>query len=536
MTRDYKDIIVAGGGTAGFITALILKANYGTNVNVKMIVPSNIGIIGVGEGSTEHFDQFRQFLQINEEELLKETKGSLKAGIKFENWMKDKTYYHVLSADFKYTLGADENKIVEFNAMTGETDNAKWMPRCFIDDTVQDIYAIHDNKIKLKVNGLFQFHFNTFELNNYLHKLAKKWNIEVIDDEIIDVKLDEQGYIDKLICKKGEQKGDFYIDSTGFRRVLITKLGAKWISYGDQLPLKEAIAFPTGDEDRYPITTLAKAMNSGWRWRIPTQGRFGNGYIYDTDFINKDQAVDEVQKEMGHDINVAKNIKFDPGALDKVWIKNCYAVGLSANFVEPLEATSIGSSINQAFIFMHYLPGYSDLDIKLVNNRCTQLMENVRDFIRLHYINDRRDTPFWRKCAELPMSDTLKEMLEVWKNGKLLRAMDKLATDHGQGTHDLFRIENFNMIAAHHNLINRKKLKTYFESKNELAMRGFWETYAWTKFRNTPSYIAELPHKEYLKQLGDTMDHNKVVFPNVKLQTFDQWKEHYKQTYSKVDK
>ena len=86
------------------------------------------------------------------------------------------------------------------------------------------------------------------------------------------------------------------------------------------------------------------------------------------------------------------------------------------------------------------------------------------------------------------------------------------------------------------NLINRKKLKTYFESKNELAMRGFWETYAWTKFRNTPSYIAELPHKEYLKQLGDTMDHNKVVFPNVKLQTFEQWKEHYKQTYSKVDK
>ena len=303
------NLIVAGGGTAGFITALILKQNYGENINVKMLIPEKIGIIGVGEGSTEHFDDFRSFMGVSVEELIAKTKATGKSGIKFVDWMKDKTYYHVVSADFSSVHAADD-KATEWRIANKMYENEMWVPRSIINDDVEQTYEpgkVQEN-IQLKLSGLYQYHFNTFEMNKWLTELATKLNIELIDDEIKEVKLNDNGEIDELICEKGNHKADFYIDSTGFKRVLISKLGAKWISYGDQLPLKEAIAFPTGDTDNYAITTLAKAMNCGWRWRIPTNGRHGNGYIYDTDFINKDQAIDEVQKEMGHNINVAKNI------------------------------------------------------------------------------------------------------------------------------------------------------------------------------------------------------------------------------------
>ena len=121
----------------------------------------------------------------------------------------------------------------------------------------------------------------------------------------------------------------------------MSKLGAKWNSYNKYLKMNEAIAFQTEDTDNYNTYTLARAMDYGWMWRIPVYGRWGNGYIFNNEYINAGQAKKEVEKLLGREINVARNIKFDPGSLDRVWIKNCLAVGLSANFVEPLEATSI---------------------------------------------------------------------------------------------------------------------------------------------------------------------------------------------------
>ena len=519
----FKNIIVAGGGTAGFISALVLKRKFGKNINVKMLVPDKIGIIGVGEGSTEHFDELRKFLDLSEEELIQKAGATGKAGIKFDNWMKDHNYYHVLSADFEHLVGAD-NKIAEFNIAYRRLRPTDWMSNCFVNNEVEQLYepgGVAENK-QLKMSGLYQYHFNTFKLNEYLTELAKKFNIEIVDDEIKEVRLNNNGEVDELVCEKGNHKADFYIDSTGFKRVIMNKLGAKWVSYGDQLPLKEAIAFPTGDTENYAITTLAKAMNYGWRWRIPTFGRHGNGYIYDTDFINKDQAVEEIEKEYGHEINVAKNIKFDPGKLDKVWIKNCYAVGLSANFIEPLEATSIGTSINQAFCLMHFLPDYSDSDIKIVNKIVDNIMDNVRDFVRLHYINDRRDTPFWQKCAELPMSDYLKHMLEVWKSGKLIRDMDY---DSNIGPYSLFTSQNFNMIAAHHGLINSDRLRKYFDATEDGIKDGVMDKVLYGQYRNSGYYTPKITHKEYIQQINDKGDHYKVEWPETELISFEEWKK-----------
>ena len=509
--KQKSKIIIVGGGTAGLVSALLIKRRF-QNVNIEIVKSQKIGIIGVGEGSTENFTDFVRSCNLNENELINRSDATIKGGILFLNWYKDMYFYNV---DKRFT----DIRIGQYNG--GYSYNYAYDLPHF--DTTTRYLAQNLINPNVKVN---QYHFNTFKLNEYLIEVCKNRNIKITDDEIVDVSVDDDG-ISKLKGEKDEYVADFYIDSTGFKRVLMSKLGAKWISYGDQLPLKEAIAFPTGDTDNYAITTLAKAMNSGWRWRIPTNGRHGNGYIYDTDFITKAQAIDEVQTELGHDINVAKNIKFDPGKLDKVWIKNCYAVGLSANFIEPLEATSIGTSINQAFAFMHFLPSYTQKDIDILNKIVDGIMDNVRDFVRLHYINDRRDTPFWRKCAELPMSDSLKHKLSVWKNGKLLRDMD---IDSGFTHYTLFKSDNFNMIAAHHGLVNEDKLKQYYESFNMTAKTRTLNKIAFGKYRNSGFYTPFTTHKDYIKQICEKGDHYKVQWPETPLMSFETWKEKYRQS------
>jgi tryptophan halogenase len=179
--------------------------------------------------------------------------------------------------------------------------------------------------------------------------------------------------------------------------------------------MKSAIVFPTGDRDEYNMWTVSQAMDYGWMFTIPVWGRHGNGYIFDSDYITAEQAKEEVEQFLGHEINVGKQINFDPGALDNVWINNCCAVGLSASFVEPLEASSIGSSIQQAFLLMHKISNYNNTVIKQYNTSVTSILENIRDFIVLHYITKKENSKFWKDIQSIELPNSLKEKLELWK-------------------------------------------------------------------------------------------------------------------------
>ena len=176
---------------------------------------------------------------------------------------------------------------------------------------------------------------------------------------------------------------------------------------------------------------------------------------------------------------------------------------------------------------MHFLPSYTQKDIDILNKIVDGIMDNVRDFVRLHYINDRRDTPFWRKCAELPMSDSLKHKLSVWKNGKLLRDMD---IEGGFTHYTLFKSDNFNMIAAHHGLVNEDKLKQYYESFNMTAKTRTMDRIAFGKYRNSGFYTPFTTHKDYIKQICEKGDHYKVQWPETPLMSFETWKEKYRQS------
>ena len=253
--------------------------------------------------------------------------------------------------------------------------------------------------------------------------------------------------------------------------------------------MNEAIAFPTKDTEEYNMFTISKAMKFGWLWRIPTFGRWGNGYVFNSDYINADQAKKEAEEYIGHEVEIFKNIKFDAGALDKVWINNCVAIGLSANFVEPLEATSIGTSIQQAFLLMHNLPNYNESVSDSYNNQVNFIMNNIRDFIVLHYITKRQDSNFWKDINKNEIPDSLKENLNKWKCRLPIRE------DFLQSNYLLFYECNWINVLYGLKLLNIDNLKKDISYLNKEAVNR-----TEIELKNISLYNPKtIAHKEYLK-------------------------------------
>lgn len=401
-----KSIGIIGGGTAGFVAALILKNTY-PSVDIEVVRSTKIGTIGVGEGSTEHWSFFMDYVNIEPYEIIKECDATFKSGIMFENW-GEKDYLQNVEGNL---VGDQQGLLFVYAKYIAEGYGPKDLVGINTWNSMVPFNRFMDNTPKDTL--VSQYHFNTNKLNDFLTKKSIERGISVVDDEILDV-VTEQDQIKFLKSENKIYNYDFYVDCTGFSKILISKLGAKWNSYSDYLAMKEAIVFPTDNED-YPMWTLARAMDAGWMFRIPVWERKGNGYIFDSNFINADEAQREVESYLGHSIEVAKHIKFDPGALDKTWIGNCCAIGLSASFVEPLEASSIGTSIQQSFLLADRINNYNEHTIKLYNKQVEKILENIRDFIVLHYITNRDDTDFWKYIKTIDLPESLKDKLNLWK-------------------------------------------------------------------------------------------------------------------------
>ena len=400
-----KDFIILGGGNSGYISALILKTRY-PEKNITLIQSNEIGIIGVGEGSTEHWNAFLNFCNISPFDMIKKCGSTFKTGIYYKGWTP-KDYVHIVSNgynsycdDYFYQYAYLISKQFNGLSLSPSFFNESKFPKKYLEEFFPPIN---------------QFHFDTFKLNSFLMDICKERGIEIIIDEIVSGKINsENGNIDYIISKKEEKyQSKFFIDCTGFKKKLITDiLGVKWISYKKYFKLNSAIAFATDEMEEYNAWTVSYARNAGWSWHIPVQGRTGNGYVFSDDFISFDEAYEEIEREYGV-VDVIKKIKFDPGRIEKFWYKNCMAVGLSSNFVEPLEATSIASIIQQMFCFISFYPSG---DKKTFNRIMEEIFENVSDYVLLHYLIEKDDTSFWKDNKQnIVLTDSLKNNLEIFK-------------------------------------------------------------------------------------------------------------------------
>jgi len=410
---NQKKIVVVGSGTAGLVTGLIIKS-YFKNYNVINVSSSKRGIIGVGEGSTEHWRIFQDVVGIHPHDMIKNVDITHKYGIRYENWTNHTPdYFHSVGGTgihfgsfwAGYAIALENNRLL--------TNTYSW--RGIVEDKIIDL----GEKTHYGSN---QYHFDTFKLNEYLIKLSKEKGIIFVDDDVIDVFVSENGYVESVLTKENNQNisADFFVDATGFHRQVLSKIADQtFIPYRKYLPCDKAIAFPTEADPSGRIRpyTRARALKNGWMWEIPTLSRRGNGYVFSSDFCSTEQAIKEASEIHEFEVTPAKVIDFTSGYFKETWKNNCIAVGLAAGFVEPLEATSISTTIQQARVLCSYLPTFSEnrtYGIKEYHRIMDSIMNNILCMISLHYISDRSDTEMWKAQQSAEKPELLQHLIELW--------------------------------------------------------------------------------------------------------------------------
>ena len=242
--------------------------------------------------------------------------------------------------------------------------------------------------------------------------------------------------------------------------------------------------------EEYNKYTKSTARKNGWSWTIPTQTRTGNGYVYCDGFIGKDEAHQEMEEAYGQSLEVARSFKFDPGRLEKAWHKNCYAVGLSQSFVEPLEATSIGSVIQQMFCFMHFLPSY---DEESCNDHVNAIFDNIADYVQAHYLVKRDDTPFWKEVKNnLELTPNLQNYLDKWQNRLPLPSDIYCAWE-------MFNSANYIPILYGLDWFDRNKIKLEYD-QYEMYETSQKELEEYNNYQDSLFWIG---HKDFVKQISN---------------------------------
>ena len=427
-----RKFVIVGGGTAGWITAHRIRQLFPDD-EVTIIYSEEKGIIGVGEATTPHLTEFINSLGIDVFHFLKEVGGTIKNGIKFKNWNGDgKEYMHPFV-----------DRISEFS-IPNVFDQECWTyyQQLLINKNLpfnQYLYQprlADENKIDL-YNTSFAIHFDANKFAKYLEVIAADKNIEIIVGDVVSTDLKENGNIEKINLKEQTIECDFVFDCSGFSKLLIGKLfKEEWISYKQYLPMKKAITFWLDADEKIPSYTAATAMKYGWSWKIPLRDRFGCGYVYDSDYINEHEAQQEAEEYYQRKLDVRKVIDFDAGRYKNVWVKNCIAVGLSGNFIEPLESTSIWLELSLFDVlkrFLNEIDNPNENSIALFNQIVGNEVDEKMSFVYLHYMTKRNDSPFWKEFREKNiMPDELKKIWPVIKENNLRQyhVSDTLCPSH----------------------------------------------------------------------------------------------------------
>lgn len=423
------NIVIVGGGTAGWITALMAAQRH-PHHKITVIESSKIGVVGVGESTTGFFtnvilNDFADFgCDVNE--FIVETGATLKYGIKHKGWTNDIDESYIGPIDGSWTNASSPDPFFCWGVANLSHDDLLTTARCGY--WTKHGLSNYDIKTKSFPVPTHAMHVDAHLVGKYFRKIAlRNNNARHVDAEVIKVNLDSiTGNIKSVDLHDGSTiEGDFFIDCSGFHKVLIKEMPTKWVSFQNNLPLNTAIPFLMEYDDGEipePYTT-AWAQKNGWMWRIPLLDRRGNGYAFCDAYTTPDKAVEEIETILGKKINANKVIKFDSGRQESSWVKNCLAIGLSSAFLEPLEATSIHSSIVQArmFVFEYLKPTIEETlntgSMNIHNDRVRKMYDDVKDFLVMHYMGGRDDSEFWKYIKTgATQTEFVRNLLEMAKS------------------------------------------------------------------------------------------------------------------------
>jgi tryptophan 6-halogenase len=424
----YRDIAIIGGGTAGWMAAIILaNALIARGARITVLESPAVGIIGVGEGSTPWLRGFFEAAGIEESEWMPEVNATYKCGIAFEGWSTKpgfESYFHPFASMLdNFTVGMlvrnADARVNGWNAWAHPN-------RFFIASRLAEECKAPRPERNFPFDVWYGYHFDAGLLGQFLHRKAVERGVVYKSCHVADVRMKENGDIAAVVTSEGETvAADLFVDCTGFQGLIIQKtLGTPFHPYADNLFNDSAIAMPTPAPERLPSQTLSKAMRHGWMWRIPLTNRFGNGYVYSSQFVSADEAERELREAIGMlDSPVeARHLRMRTGRVSRHWNRNCLAVGLSQGFIEPLEATALLFIQRTAEYFVEALESgdLSEAARERYNERLNRQFEGTRDYIVTHYkTNSRTDTEYWRaNAANTKLSDALLELYAVWMSGR----------------------------------------------------------------------------------------------------------------------
>jgi flavin-dependent dehydrogenase len=436
-----RNIVIVGGGTAGWMTATYLKTVLRDQVSVTLVESKNIPTIGVGEATFSTVRHFFESLGLEEHEWMPECDATYKLAIRFENWRaKGHYFYHPFErprvvdgfslADWWLHKRPSDRFDRDCSVLSALCD-AQSSPR-YLDGAMMEQDFVEDREDSMfratpagqTTQFPYAYHFDATRLARFLTRFGIQRGVSHVLDDVTDVVLDEQGAIDHVLTKEhGPLSGDLFVDCTGFRGMLLNRaLGVPFISYQDTLPNDRAVALrvPTDMAARgiRPCTT-ATAQDAGWIWTIPLFGRLGTGYVYASDYCTPEEAERTLREFVGPAAEglEANHIRMRIGRSERSWEKNCVAVGLSSGFVEPLESTGIFFIQNAVEQLVKHFPGDGDHEALRAsyNRQVGHVMDGVREFLYLHYFAAARgDNEYWKDTKRRPVPEGLGERLEQW--------------------------------------------------------------------------------------------------------------------------
>ena len=475
---NIKSFVIVGGGTAGWMSAAALARIVGTQkCKITLIESEQIGTVGVGEATIPPIVEFNNLLGIAADEMLRETNGTFKLGIEFINWgRKGESYMHPFGSFGRTILNVSFwhywKKAFDLGISPGlEAYSLNWLAakenRFFRGAQIP-------NSPLTKIPHAYHFDANLYA--KFLRNFSENLGVNRVEGEVKDVaQHSESGFITELkLSDESVIKGDFFLDCTGFKGLLIEQcLNTGYEDWSHLLPCDRALAVPSeAITPKHPYTKSI-AHSIGWQWRIPLQHRTGNGIVYCSEFSDDQTAADILIDNLpSSSLSEPKNLRFKTGKRNKIWNKNCLSVGLASGFMEPLESTSIHLIQSTIMRFFSLFPHKKDFEVEMdyFNNSTDEEFKSIRDFLVLHYkLTTRDDSELWNYCRNMKIPDSLREKLELYtsgswleRNGKELFGVDSwLAVLNGQNA----KANGYNPLV---DTLSESKLKKIMQETREV--------------------------------------------------------------------
>ena len=428
-----RRVVIAGGGTAGWMVAAGLSKTLGALLDIRLIESDEIGTVGVGEATIPSLQTFHSLLGIDERAFMAATQATFKLGIRFESWRD-------LGADYFHGFG-----------LTGKDHWTAGFQHFWLKGRQQRLaadYGAYALEVQAAQRGRFAhlpddglhyaYHLDATLYARFLRSFSEALGVQRLEGKIVNVRTNAAtGDISALHLDSGAQiEGDLFIDCTGFRGLLIGEtLKVDYEDWSHLLFNDSAVAVQTASVGAAVPYTRSIAHPWGWQWRIPLQHRVGNGLVYSSRYVDDEQARQALLAHVeGAPLTKPRVIRFRPGQRRQAWRNNCVAIGLSSGFLEPLESTSI-YLIQRAIIRLLQLfpgAGIASADVSEFNHQTRADIEHVRDFIVLHYhVTQRRDAPYWQACASMAVPASLQHRIDLFsETGRVFRTAGELFSEN----------------------------------------------------------------------------------------------------------